>query len=940
MAGAPGVVFEQYRITLRLTSAVRFNHFLHGGVVQGLIRAAFGEHDLTDGIVPFAPESGHIQYRAGTRYHVGLTLIGEERRHASRIKDGLQAIGEATVDAPRVLGGNFVLDAFEQVPVPDVAGLAHALARHEEITVCFLSPLRLQRPSSLVRKGRAHLNQECFPGRYFVDRILARLRRLDVETNHLPPLPPLLSAEPQGLLWIDMPVTRSKPEAPQGITLGGVLGRVVLRGVPEMLLPEVVLGGLVHMGQAAAFGMGRYTFIELESPFEHCFVPARSLIQEAAEPEVLGAALDHLLADSDAAGVDGVTPDEFARRREDNIAALSRELASGRLRPANLCGFLQEKRDGSPRALAFPTVRERVAQRAVAQVLTPGIDTLLEDCSFAYRKGFSREGAARAIQKAYDAGFRVVLDADIEAFFDSVDWSLMFAKLRALLPLDRITHVLEAWIQAPVEFKGHVIHRHRGLPQGAPISPLLANLFLDEFDEQLLGKNFRLVRYADDFVVLCRDVKVAEQARRAAARALDNLALRLHENKTAVVSMDAGFSYLGYLFCKSLAIESTKRDEGDGAVEADEIEIPAASWLAQVPLRVVRSVRRHRGRTFELVPLVSRPGPSRPARKPLYVLSRECSVSVRGESLRVQTGAGGIEQVPIRDLSHVVFVGTQRATVPALFRLARLGVPSFFCYASGELEAVFGPHEPDWQVWSRQAETAAEPARRLAFCKDIVQAKLHNAATLVVRFKLGPADLANQIRALARDSVNKKRLETLRGFEGRGAALFFGALRDRLDDEWGFEGRRRRPAPDPINAMLSFGYTVLYRHLTTALITYGLNPRIGLFHEPRGTFHALAADLQEEFRYLVDALVWGLVSQRRVQPEDFYYQDATHGCRMQGEVMRAFVAALEDRLATRFTPAPDEDQQTYLDYMALQAWRLREYILGHRQTYTGLRAHA
>ena len=124
---------------------------------------------------------------------------------------------------------------------------------------------------------------------------------------------------------------------------------------------------------------------------------------------------------------------------------------------------------------------------------------------YAYRRGFSRQGAARAIEQAYAEGYRYVLDADIRAFFDRVDWTILFAKLEALYPDEPLVELLRAWIEAPVLFDGRHIERHCGLPQGSPVSPLLANLYLDTFDEELLDQDFRLVRFADDFVVLAKD---------------------------------------------------------------------------------------------------------------------------------------------------------------------------------------------------------------------------------------------------------------------------------------------------------------------------------------------------------------------------------------------------------------------------------------------------
>ncbi|MBI4768713.1 MAG: hypothetical protein HY787_29685, partial [Deltaproteobacteria bacterium] len=125
-----------------------------------------------------------------------------------------------------------------------------------------------------------------------------------------------------------------------------------------------------------------------------------------------------------------------------------------------------------------------------------------EDCSFAYRKGHSVKQAVYRIKEYYEKGFRWVVDADIDAFFDSVDHGLLLAKLRKYIQDERILHLIGLWLKAMV-WDGESIKKiHKGIPQGSPISPILANLFLDELDEAFLKQGYRIIRFSDDFVVL------------------------------------------------------------------------------------------------------------------------------------------------------------------------------------------------------------------------------------------------------------------------------------------------------------------------------------------------------------------------------------------------------------------------------------------------------
>ncbi len=766
----------------------------------------------------------------------------------------------------------------------------------------------------------------------------------------MPPLPTGLTAEPGHLLWLDLPVTGGPRKKPY--TLGGVAGAVRLSGVPDDWLPLLVLGRHLHAGAGTAYGFGRYRIEETAAGFPEVFLPAASALELAARREVLAEALDHVAAESTVAGEDGVTPQEAATAPELQLAGISRDLATGRLRPSPLTGFLQPKDDGGVRPLAVPTVRDRVAQRAVAQVLAPAIDTLLEDSSYAYRKGFSRAGAARAVERAYEEGYRFVLDADVEAFFDNVPWKRLFDKLAALFPLDPpLLGLLEGWVQAPVVFDGRTIDRarfRRGLPQGAAISPLLANLYLDELDEELARQGFRMIRYADDFVVLARDVAEARRAQEAAREALAGLGLQLNREDTALRSIDMGFSYLGYLFVRSLVLEQPAKEPASPPKLLMPEDVPAASWLAQVPLLRLREVvaaggSGRRRRQVRLVPLAAAPPAALPATRPLYVTSPDASLHLDRGSLVIEREGAEPRRIPLHGVSHAVFLGPTRLTVPLLVALADAGVPSFFGHRSGELRAMVSPHgEADWPLWMAQAQYATDEAARLRFARDVVAAKLHNQATLATRFGWqGHDELSQELRELEQRTANPDSLEGLLGLEGRGAALYFAALAASLPEVWAFQGRKRHPAPDPVNALLSFGYTLLHHHLASALIAAGLNPRVGLIHRDRGAHCTLASDLQEEVRWLIEADVWDQLSRGRVKPEDFTVPAAGSGpCWMSHDLRHRFVASLESRLNSDFTPPGREEPITYRLHLAGQARQVAQLVRGELPAYLPLRLHA
>ncbi len=251
-------------------------------------------------------------------------------------------------------------------------------------------------------------------------------------------------------------------------------------------------------------------------------------------------------------GIDGVTIEKFEHNLGKNLSRLKDELLYGNYRPLPLLKILVDKGNGEARALSIPTVRDRVAQSAVLEVIEPIFEAEFENCSFAYRKGRSVKQAVYQIRAYYEEGYRWVVDADIDAFFDSVDHNILFSKIERIINDRDVARLIKSWIKSEVWDGKFIKKLETGIPQGSVISPILANLFLDELDEELTGQGYKLVRYADDFIVQCKDKKKAEKALKLTDEILDRLSLELDESD--IVSFDDGFKFLGVTFLNSMAV--------------------------------------------------------------------------------------------------------------------------------------------------------------------------------------------------------------------------------------------------------------------------------------------------------------------------------------------------------------------------------------------------
>ena len=245
------------------------------------------------------------------------------------------------------------------------------------------------------------------------------------------------------------------------------------------------------------------------------------------------------------AGVDRQTLEAFAGQLHTNLETLRNEVLYGTYQPLPLLRVAVEKPSGGLRLLSIPTVRDRVLQTAVTRIIEPLFEAEFEDCSFAYHKGRSVVQALARIQLLQRQGYQWVVDADIQSFFDSIDHTLLMMEVGKLITDTGLLRLIQLWLCATVADGDRRFVMHKGVAQGSPIAPLLSNLYLDHLDEALMDNNLCLVRFADDFLILCKSKDRAEQALELTDNVLRQLRLNLNTCKTQIVHFDQGFRFLG-----------------------------------------------------------------------------------------------------------------------------------------------------------------------------------------------------------------------------------------------------------------------------------------------------------------------------------------------------------------------------------------------------------
>ena len=263
--------------------------------------------------------------------------------------------------------------------------------------------------------------------------------------------------------------------------------------------------------------------------------------------ENLQRALKRVRANKGAAGVDGLDIDQTATMLKAHWPAIRDSLLKGTYRPQPVRRVMIPKPGGGERELGIPTVQDRLIQQALLQVLQPILDPTFSVHSYGFRPGRSAHDAVLAAQSFVQSGRRVVVDVDLEKFFDRVDHDILIDRLRKRIPDPGVIRLVRSYLNADIADGDATIKRTRGTPQGGPLSPLLANLLLDEVDKELERRGHAFCRYADDCNVYVRSRRAGERVMTVLRRLYGRLHLTVNETKSAVASV-FGRKFLGYAF--------------------------------------------------------------------------------------------------------------------------------------------------------------------------------------------------------------------------------------------------------------------------------------------------------------------------------------------------------------------------------------------------------
>lgn len=695
--------------------------------------------------------------------------------------------------------------------------------------------------------------------------------------------------------WIDTPYFSKNK---QKNTLGGMVGNFSLKLLPGLepgILSLLIQAQTVGIGQRRASGLGKFI---LKHTLKNQYLGlqainvtrSQTLLAQMLQPPVIARAINET---EQKPNIDKLTGKTHAQ-----IQSAIGQLTKNDYHPPVLHGFSIPKKDGTERLLAVSPLYDRILQKAASIVLCPGLDAMMSQCSYGFRKGLSRQQVRYDIQNAYREGYKWVYESDIDDFFDSISRNQLISRLQALYGKDPLWTLLESWLGQSIHYKNTHINRAKGVPQGSPLSPLLANFILDSFDSDLEMHGFKIIRYADDFIILCKTQHQAQLAAEQVKESLVELNLSLNADKTHIVDLNQGFQFLGYLFRNDHAIEigGTKAD-GRTSYGADSKPKNLPPWLANLGQKQATQLEDDDSPKQQI-------GNIENQGTHLVLAGDAQLLTTDNHNLIVKKDDIITHKLSWEQIHAITLIGLHHMTLPAQHQALKLKIPVHMANRIGQyLGALtsFTPAQNNYKNWFIQLQMSDNTDYALQFAKSIVSSRVNNQYKTLQRRKQHRKELQpalDKLKKLQYKIKAAKNLASLNGYEGSAARLYFQHFNLFLPQWAQFTKRTRRPPKDEFNVLLSLGYTILYSHVDSILQSAGFMTWKGIYHQNSPAHAALASDIMESYRHIIERNAIHQINQGSLTAENFRQEKDELGqdqIRLSAEARRRYVTSIINR---------------------------------------------
>jgi CRISPR-associated protein Cas1 len=650
--------------------------------------------------------------------------------------------------------------------------------------------------------------------------------------------------------------------------INGCTGKLYIKGRFSNLLSFLILGSELHAGAKLSNAQGYY-LLQGDSPgyFESHFPRKKAIISIIREViERYDNALETL---SSSEGIP-FSEETYANK-------ILSEIVSGSYTPAPNTAFHIKKKKGTDRLVEQPSLKDLIVQQYLLRTLSSVFDRMFEEESIGFRKGISRQKAIEMVQSAISGGFQYVIESDIEDFFPSVNLGVLSKLLDHYIPSrdNFIKGLLLKTIQNGYILNGVFYPRTKGIAQGSPLSPLLANIYLDSFDEEVRGWNVKLIRYADDFIIMASSKEEAEQVLSRTESFLSTIGLRIKKDKTAIRHIGEGFQFLGMKFGRT------------------EVTVSPEEEIKKL-------------------------------RKPLYITEPYLFLSLNGEAIDIKKERKVIETIPVRRISEIIAMEKAVFSTALVQRCTEENIPFTITLGTGYFITTIKPDS------KRYYDVACEHGRRyqsltdteiLSIAKEFAATKLENFVSLFAqRYAKGEYLFLAELGRVIEKIHGAGDIQEVRGLEGSATKKIYSHLNEFIDDKDFHIKKRERKKPDRINSLLNFGFYLLFSRINATVRAVGLNPYLGFLHAPEDNYESLVADIQELFRANICRFIIKIVNLKSIGKEDFTESDRGF---YLGKAKKTFLAQFEAEMERK----PGKNTLSLKENIYAQTMVIKNYIL-------------
>jgi len=599
---------------------------------------------------------------------------------------------------------------------------------------------------------------------------------------------------------------------------------------------------------------------------------------------------------------------KFQEEAEEKILRLSEALLDGSYKPYQFTEVDIET-NGKERTLHIPAVQDRIVARAILATTTSRIDPLLGASAFGYRPGLGVADAVQAVVDAREAGLKWVLRTDVDDCFPSLSPDIAFDRFTQAVHDTDITDVVEQLLGRTVgngKMRGTTLP---GLPLGCPLSPVLMNLVLVDLDDALNAAGFTVVRYADDIAVVGESKEELEDAARFCQRILRSFNMQLGDDKTDIMTFDDGFAFLGEDF--------------------------GPKYPPAMPLQRVQE----------------------PENRVLYLGAQTAHARISKGRLIVEDrqkggGNGGAHggskptklfDVPCGHVSRIVAFGSVAISSGLRSWAMYNGVDIVLASRRGSYLGIMQGTKTETHSARLIAQVEInDTPRQLEISCAIIRAKIHKQIVVLQRFSKRESEekVSNTITNMRKFMTmldDTASIDEAMGLEGAAAKEYFAAYGSLLPDELAFTTRSRQPPLDLANACLSFLYTVLLGECVTALRAAGMDPGLGVLHNPQAKRPSLALDLLEEFRPLVaDQVVLNAARRNRLNSKHARKDPKGQGILLTKKGREEILKAYEERMLQVVKGSIPDFAGSIRRHLYRQAQRLAGAIMHDDYEWSGM----